>query len=133
MDAFERAGDAGQQPRTAAYLRSYPFDPTGMECQRWALDSLAADHGLPEPQLHIDNGLRVADGLPALDALLRAVAAGWITAVLVPGLYVFGLRAEQTASVLRVLDLHGCRLLQLPSRHARARGTAPDDPIAAAA
>lgn len=121
MDAFERTGDPGGPPRTAVYLRAYPADPGGMECRRWALADLAAAAGLPEPQLFIDNGHRVVDGLPALDALLRAVAEGWISAVLVPGLYVFGLREEEVAAALRHLDRHGCRLLQLPPRRALPR------------
>ncbi|MGV9271015.1 hypothetical protein ACWDRR_40985 [Kitasatospora sp. NPDC003701] len=42
------------RPATAMYLRCCPYDSSGMECHRAALDLLAMRLGLPRP-----------DGLPA--------------------------------------------------------------------
>ncbi|MGW2547094.1 hypothetical protein ACWC5I_41025, partial [Kitasatospora sp. NPDC001574] len=116
MFAVDRSNDTGQAARVAIYLRSYPFDVTGMECQRRALEDLAFEAGLPEPVTFLDNGLRVADGLPARDALLRAVAAGLVDTLLVPGTYVFGLGAtgrqlDQPAAVPCELVGHRPRLV----------------------
>ncbi|MET9403890.1 hypothetical protein [Kitasatospora sp. NPDC002965] len=125
MFAVDRSNDTGQAARVAIYLRSYPFDVTGMECQRRALEELAFEAGLPEPVTFLDNGLRVADGLPARDALLRAVAAGLVDTLLVPGTYVFGLGDDEAGAVADELARHGCRLIQLPSRRARGRRAEP--------
>ncbi|MGW6919118.1 hypothetical protein ACWGB8_35680 [Kitasatospora sp. NPDC054939] len=108
-------------PNAAIYLRCYPFDRTAMECHCRALEDLAADLRLPEPLHYLDNGLRRADGLPALDGLLRGVAAGWIGTVLVPGLFVFSLDEAEARSVADLLEAHGCRVVELPSRDERSR------------
>ncbi|MGW4897045.1 hypothetical protein ACWEQL_33010 [Kitasatospora sp. NPDC004240] len=121
MFAFDRSNGAGPAPRTAIYLRSYPFDTTGMECHRRALEDLAMAAGLPEPVMFLDNGLRASDGLPARDALLRAVAAGLVDTLLVPGPYVFGLDDAEAGAVVGELERHGCRVVQLPSRRDRGR------------
>ncbi|MFE2728904.1 hypothetical protein [Kitasatospora sp. NPDC059327] len=130
MFAFDRSSDTGRAPRTAIYLRSYPFDASGMECHRRALEELAFSSGLPEPVMFLDNGLRAGDGLPSRDALLKAVAAGSVDILLVPGLYVFGLDDDEANAVKEELARHGCRLVQLPSRRGRARRDASLTPAA---
>ncbi|MGW4897100.1 hypothetical protein ACWEQL_33285 [Kitasatospora sp. NPDC004240] len=109
-------------PGVALYLRCYPFDPTAMECHRRALEDMAMAMGLPEPLLHLDNGRRAADGLPALNSLLRAVAGGWVGTVLVPGLFVFSVHGAEAYAMAARLERHGCRVVELPSR---ARPPAP--------
>ncbi|GAA1267992.1 hypothetical protein GCM10009665_65890 [Kitasatospora nipponensis] len=121
MFVLDRSDDAGPASRTAIYLRCYPLDVTAMECHRRALEDLARDRGLSQPVVFLDNGLRAGDELPARDALLRAVSAGLVDTLLVPGPYVFGLDDEAAGAVVDELARHGCRLVQLPSRRARAR------------
>ncbi|MFF2040834.1 hypothetical protein ACFVVX_10430 [Kitasatospora sp. NPDC058170] len=105
----------------AIYLRCYPFDVTAMDCHRRALEALAAELELPDPLLHLDNGLRKPDGLPALVGLLQGVAAGWITTVLIPGPFVFSMDGAEARAVVELLERHGCRVVELPPRGERAR------------
>ncbi|MFB8242365.1 hypothetical protein ACFC58_38130 [Kitasatospora purpeofusca] len=108
-----------RKPAAAMYLRCYPYDSSGMECHRTALDLLAMRLGLPRPLVHLDNGLRGADRLPAREALLAAVADGRIDTVLVPGLFVFALDGRESRAVADRLEQQGCRLIELPSWRAR--------------
>ncbi|MED7952045.1 hypothetical protein [Streptomyces sp. BE303] len=101
-------------PRTAVYLRCYPFDPTGMECQRHALERLAQRHGLPEPFEYLDNGRRSGGRLPRLECLVRDIEQGWIDRVLIPGPFVFALNDREAEAVTRQLSQLGCRVVELP-------------------
>ncbi|MFG2819942.1 hypothetical protein ACGFX4_11010 [Kitasatospora sp. NPDC048365] len=118
-DGAVGTGGAGLPPRTAIYLRCYPFDPAEMDCHRRALEGLAAESGLPLPTRFLDNGLRGSERLPALENLLRAVAAGWVDTLLIPGPFVFGLDQGVVAVALSELERLGCRLMELPCRGAR--------------
>ncbi|MET9398930.1 hypothetical protein [Kitasatospora sp. NPDC002965] len=120
-------------PGVAVYLRCYPFDATAMECHRRALEDLAEVLGLPEPLLYLDNGLRAADGLPALEGLLSGVAAGWIKTVLVPGPFVFSIDGSEVRTVGELLERHGCRVVELPARHERVRPAGTRPPVGPAA
>ncbi|TYC76881.1 hypothetical protein EH183_04860 [Streptomyces sp. CB01881] len=112
----------------AIYLRCHPFDPTAMECHRRAIEGLAVAMGLPEPLLYLDNGVRAADGLPALDRLLRTVAGGRVGTVLAPGPFVFllgrhrGARRGRPAGAAR---LPSGRAPGTPSAHAPRGWTEP--------
>ncbi|CAN3977768.1 hypothetical protein [Kitasatospora purpeofusca] len=111
-------------PRPAIYLRSYPADAFEMECHRRALEELARHAGLPEPVVYIDNGRRPADGLPARDALLRAVRDGSVATLLVPGLFVFSLNDAEAEALAEEVGRCCCRIVQLPPRGARANDPA---------
>ncbi|MFB7620272.1 hypothetical protein [Kitasatospora sp. NPDC056181] len=124
MIAIAGRHQADSAPRTAVYLRTYPFDTTAMECPRRALEELAAQAGLPEPTVYLDNGLRPEDGLPALDALLGAVRAGIFDTVLVPGPFVFGLDDARARTVVEELERHSCQVLELPA-HGVHPGSVP--------
>ncbi|MEE1826319.1 hypothetical protein PUR61_29650 [Streptomyces sp. BE20] len=100
--------------RTALYLRCYPFDPTGMECQRDALERLAQRHGLPAPFEYLDNGRRSGGRLPRLECLVRDIEQGWIDRVLIPGPFVFALDDSEAEAVTRRLRQLGCRVIELP-------------------
>ncbi|MFC9328907.1 hypothetical protein [Kitasatospora sp. NPDC057015] len=102
-----RRVDGAVQPRPAIYLRCYPYDPMGMDCHVRALQEVAAGIGVSEPLLILDNGLRIADGLPGRERLLRLAEAGVIDAVLVPGPFVFSLDAAEAASVVAELEARG--------------------------
>ncbi|MFF1875004.1 hypothetical protein [Streptomyces sp. CB03911] len=115
-------------PGVAIYLRCYPFDRTAMDFHRRALEGLAWAMELPEPVLHLDNGLRAADGLPALDALLGAVAQGWVGTALVPGLFVFSMDDTEARRVADLLERHGCRVVELPSRGLLTRPAGAHEP-----
>ncbi|MFF3599772.1 hypothetical protein [Kitasatospora indigofera] len=129
MDSTDdRTTAATPAPGVALYLRCYPFDRTAMDFHRRALESLARALELPEPLLHLDNGRRAADGLPALEALLRAVAGGWVGTVLVPGLFVFSMDDAEARRVAGLLERHGCRVVELPSRGLLTRPADTQEP-----
>ncbi|MGW4652233.1 hypothetical protein [Kitasatospora sp. NPDC004289] len=133
MTAFDRDKGGAQVLRSAIYLRAYPFDATAMDCHRRALEELAAELGLPLPLVFLDNGRRAADGLPARESLRRAVAAGLVDLVLVPGPYVFGLDDAQARAAVEDLARQGCRVVQLRSRRGRPRREGASGPLAPAA
>ncbi|MFB7676801.1 hypothetical protein ACFC26_35890 [Kitasatospora purpeofusca] len=124
MFSSESPHGAECAPRPAIYLRAYPADAFEMECHRRALEELARDAGLLEPVVYIDNGRRPADGLPARDALLRAVRDGSVATLLVPGLFVFSLNDAEAEALAEEVGRCCCRIVQLPPRSARASGPA---------
>ncbi|MCG6499270.1 recombinase family protein [Kitasatospora sp. A2-31] len=115
----------GRPSRTALYLRCYPSDTAGLECQHAALERLALQRGLPEPSSYVDNGMRSGARLPAFERLLRQAEHGWVDVVLVPGPFVFSLDDRAARAAVRRLEALGCTVLELPGRAARARPPAP--------
>ncbi|MFJ3788661.1 recombinase family protein [Kitasatospora sp. NPDC090091] len=115
----------GRPSRTALYLRCYPSDTAGLECQRAALERLALQHGLPVPGSYVDNGMRSGTRLPALERLLGQAEHGWVDVVLVPGPFVFSLDDRAARAAVRRLERLGCTVLELPDRAGRARPPAP--------
>ncbi|WP_406209687.1 hypothetical protein OH807_39260 [Kitasatospora sp. NBC_01560] len=110
----------GRPARAALYLRCYPCDTAGLDCQRAALERLAVEHGLPAPGLYLDNGHRSGAPLPALERLLREAVQGWVDVVLVPGPFVFALDDRAARATVCRLEALGCEVLELPGRADRA-------------
>ncbi|MCC0100723.1 recombinase family protein [Streptomyces flavotricini] len=101
-----------RSPSTAAYLRCYPYDATGMPHHHWALGAYARHRNLPLPIVYFDNGRR--SHRPEFERLIRSVAGGWHNTVLIPGPWVFDLHPEKAEDRLRELTAYGCRIVELP-------------------
>ncbi|GAA1983816.1 recombinase family protein [Kitasatospora viridis] len=101
-------------PRTAAYLRCFPFDHFQMTPHRNAVLDHAQALALPAPAIFIDNGRLASQALPELQRLLRAVASGFFGVVLLPGLFVLSLDEAVARSIVRALAGHGCQVIVLP-------------------
>lgn len=97
---------------TAAYLRCYPEDSWQMRAHRDLLERHAAQLGLPDPVLFIDNGCPSSGKLPQLTQLLEYAAAGAFRVVLVPGSWVFSLDAAEAARRRGQFAAHGCHVLE---------------------
>ncbi|WP_395292565.1 recombinase family protein [Kitasatospora hibisci] len=115
----------GRPSRTALYLRCYPSDTAGLECQHAALERLALQRGLPVPGSYVDDGMRSGTRLPALERLLRQAEHGRVDVVLVPGPFVFSLDDRAARATVQRLEALGCTVLELPDRAGRARPPAP--------
>ncbi|MFD0351205.1 recombinase family protein [Kitasatospora aburaviensis] len=109
----------GRPSRTALYLRCYPSDTAGLECQRAALERLALQRGLPVPTSYVDDGMRSGTRLPALERLLGRAEHGWVDVVLVPGPFVFSLDDRAARAAVRRLESLGCTVLEPPPGRAR--------------
>ncbi len=104
---------------TAIYLRCYPYD-AGFLLDFWsALSHYALAAGLGEATVFLDNGRRSRDPLTALEALLAAAAAGRVSAVVVPGPFVFSLDDEAARATVRRFEAAGCAVHELPDTHRR--------------
>ncbi|MFJ5229347.1 hypothetical protein ACIQBJ_05540 [Kitasatospora sp. NPDC088391] len=103
---------------TAIYLRCYPYD-AGFLLDFWdVLSRYALAAGLGEATVFLDNGRGSRDPLTALEALLGAVAEGRVSAVVVPGPYVFSLDDAKARATVRRFEAAGCTVHELPHPHA---------------
>ncbi|TQK50525.1 hypothetical protein FBY35_0861 [Streptomyces sp. SLBN-118] len=115
----------------AGYLRCFPFDAWGMETHRIALRSYAEVLGLPEPSIHLDNGLRSPGPLPGLERLMDLVARGSYGVLLIPGPFVFSVRDLEAAAIVGRITGFGCTVLELPPLHV-PRHSGPEPPCSLA-
>ncbi|MEV4556758.1 hypothetical protein AB0K51_07140 [Kitasatospora sp. NPDC049285] len=99
---------------TAIYLRCYPYD-AGYLLDFWdVLSRYALTAGLGEATVFMDNGRRSREPLTSLEALLEAVEEGRVSAVVIPGPFVFSLDDEAADATVRRFEELGCRVHQLP-------------------
>ena len=113
--------------RIAGYLRCFPFDVWGMETHRIALRRHARELGLPEPSIHLDNGLRSRGPLPGLERLMALVACGSYDVLLIPGPFVFSVHDLEASAIVGRIAGFGCRVLELPPLHV-PRHSGPEPP-----
>lgn len=113
--------------RIAGYLRCFPFDVWGMETHRIALRRYARQLGLPEPSIHLDNGLRSRGPLPGLERLMDLVACGSFDVLLIPGPFVLSVHDLEASAIVGRITGFGCRVLELPPLHA-PRHSGPEPP-----
>ncbi|MFB7949285.1 hypothetical protein ACFC6L_30715 [Kitasatospora phosalacinea] len=113
-----RTRPAASRP-TAIYLRCYPYD-AGFLLDFWgALSHYALAAGLGEATVFLDNGRSSRGPLTALESLLSAAAAGRVSAVVVPGPFVFSLDDAQADATVRRFEAVGCAVHELPRPHRR--------------
>ncbi|MEV6012694.1 hypothetical protein AB0M29_38650 [Streptomyces sp. NPDC051976] len=98
----------------AAYLRCYPRDDWAMMGLQSALERHALVLGLPTPAAYIDNGCPSGEPAPGRTQLDRAVAAGWVSVVLVPGPWVFALNDADACRAVEEFTKQGCEVIELP-------------------
>jgi hypothetical protein len=110
---------------TAAYLRCHPCDAWGMPAHRHAISRHALQLGLCEPEFFFDNGTPSWAPMPELARLLQAVESGAYAVVLIPGPFVFSLDDAAAEAVVRRIESHACRVLDLPSPGAQAHARTP--------
>ncbi|MFE0459619.1 hypothetical protein ACFW1A_10200 [Kitasatospora sp. NPDC058965] len=103
-------------PRTAAYLRCFPYDEFQMRLHRDAVEEHARDLYLPAPRVFLDNGCLASQALPELQRLLAAVATGQFGVVILPGRFVLSLDDAAALSIVRWIGGLGCRVIEVPSR-----------------
>ncbi|GLW56331.1 hypothetical protein [Kitasatospora phosalacinea] len=108
---------------TAIYLRCHPHD-AGLLLDFWGvLSRYALDAGLGEATVFMDNGRDPHDPLTALDSLLAAAAAGHVSAVVIPGPFVFSPDDEKARATALRFEAAGCAVHELPAPRARSGRT----------
>ncbi|NEA56553.1 hypothetical protein G3I60_21040 [Streptomyces sp. SID13666] len=108
-------------PRTAMYLRCYPYDKWEMSSHQGALMYQAYRLGLPEPAVLMDNGHPSTRPLPALERLIGLIDGGVYNVIFVPGPFVFSLDDREARAVVRHIQEAGCQMVEIPPRRSRTR------------
>lgn len=127
MSATDRTA-ARTTASIATYLRCFPHDTFGTGPHLHAVLDHARELALPTPYVFFDNGCPASGPLPELRRLLDAVATGFYDAVILPGPFVLSMDDAKAQAIVQQITDHGCRVIELPSRHARTE--APSDSAA---